>query len=267
MIPKVINYCWFGKKNIPPELLKNIESWKRFLPDYEIVRWDESNFDVHCNKYAEGAYRAKNYAYLSDYARFAILKQCGGIYFDTDVEIIKPFDDILAAGPYMGEEKAGRVASGLGMAMEPEMEFLREMVDLYNGLEFSIVDKDESSITVIHHVTNVLIKHGYDPHKRAIQKVCGINIYPQEYFCPQEYRSGKITITENTRTIHHYSESWMSPFERWMHQYVISLRRKNGQTRFVRFLEMLLQYRRRMSEKSFSSMVKTAFRKIFRLPD
>lgn len=265
MIPKVIHYCWFGGKAIPPEFMKNIDSWKKYLPDYEIVRWDESIFDVHCNRYADGAFRARNYAYLSDYARFAILKKCGGIYFDTDVEVIRPLDDILEAGPFLGEQSRGRVATGLGMAMEPEMEFLREMVELYDGLKFSIVDENENSVTVVQHVTNLLIGHGYDPEKRMIQRVCGINIYPREYFCPQEYRSGELTITENTRTIHHFSESWMSPFERRMHQHVIALRKKHGQTRYVRFLEMLIHYRRRMSEKTFSSMVKTVFKKIFRI--
>lgn len=266
MIPKVINYCWFGGKAIPPEFMKNIESWKKYLPDHQIVRWDESNFDVHCNRYADGAYRAKNYAYLSDYARFAILNQTGGIYFDTDVEVLRPLDDILAAGPFMGEEKQGEVAAGLGMAMEPGMDFLREMVELYDGLTYSIVDENEKSVTVVQRVTRLLNRHGYDPRKKTIQTVCGINIYPREYFCPQDYRTGEITITENTRTIHHYSASWMSPLERRMRQYVISVRKKRGQTRYVRFLEKVLHYRRRMAEKTFSGMVKTVFRKVFRIP-
>ena len=265
MIPKEIHYCWFGGKAIPPEFMKNIDSWKKYLPDYKIVRWDESNFDVHCNQYADGAFRARKYAFLSDYARFAILKKRGGIYFDTDVEVLRPLDDILEAGPFLGEECRGRVATGLGMAMEPEMEFLREMVELYEGMKFRTVDENESIVTVVRHVTNLLIGHGYDPEKRTIQRVCGINIYPREYFCPQEYHSGKITITENTRTIHHFSESWMSPAERLVHDWVIQLRRKQGQTRLVLFLEWILHYCRRFSEKSYKSIVKTIIRKVFRI--
>ena len=105
MIPKVINYCWFGGKAIPPEFMKNIESWKKYLPDHQIVRWDESNFDVHCNLYADGAYRTKNYAYLSDYARFAILNQRGGIYFDTDVEVLRPHRRRMAEKAFSGMVK------------------------------------------------------------------------------------------------------------------------------------------------------------------
>ncbi len=105
---------------------------------------------------------------------------------------------------------------------------MREIVELYNGLKFSIVDENENSITVVKRVTDLLVTHGYDPRKRTVQKVCGINIYPREYFCPMEYRSGKMTITDNTRTIHHFSESWMSPLERWMHRYVISLKKRMG---------------------------------------
>ena len=265
MIPKLIHYCWFGKKRIPPDLEKNIESWKKYLPDYKIIRWDESNFDVCCNKYVEAAYRAKKYAYVSDFARFSILDKNGGVYFDTDVEVIRPIDDILAAGPYMGEEYQGRVNAGLGMAMEPGMPFLREMIELYNKLEFRIVNESEKTVTVVDHVTNLLIKHGFEPQKKEIRKVCGINIYPKDFFCPQEYFSGKITMTDNTRTIHHFAESWKPSFERRLHQILIQMNRKYEKNCFISFLDSILYYYRRMIEKGFSSSIKTLFRKIFRI--
>lgn len=265
MIPKIINYCWFGGKTIPPKFMRNIESWKKYLPDYQIVRWDESNFDVHCNKFVEGAFRAKKYAFVSDYARFAILNRTGGIYFDTDVEVIRPLDDILAAGPFMGEEGKGLVATGLGMAMEPGMLFLREMEDLYNRMEFQITDENEQTVTVVGHVSRLLKKHGFDPTSGAIQNVCGINIYPKDYFCPQAYKTGIITITENTRTIHHYAESWLSPVERAIHNCIIYLRRKHGETGLVLFLEWIFHYCRRFEEKTYRSMLKTIVKKVFRV--
>lgn len=265
MIPKVIHYCWFGKKRIPPELEKNIESWKKFLPDYRIIRWDESNFDIHCNKYVTDAYRAKKYAFVSDFARFLILEKNGGVYFDTDVEVLRPMDDILAAGPYMGEERQGRVSAGVGMAMEPGMPFLREMIELYNKLEFSISDEAEKTVTIVDHVTRLLIKHGFDPKGKGIRSVCGINIYPTDYFCPQEFFSGIITITDNTRTIHHFAESWKPPLERHLHRLLITMNRKYERNCFISFLDSILYYYRRMIEKGFSSSIKTFFRKIFRI--
>ena len=101
MIPKVIHYCWFGRNPLPPLAIKCIESWKKFLPDYEIKGWNEDNFDVNIIPYTQEAYQAKKYAFVSDYARFWILYKYGGIYFDTDVEVIRPLDDIIARGPFM----------------------------------------------------------------------------------------------------------------------------------------------------------------------
>ena len=105
MIPKIIHYCWFGRNPLPPLALECIASWRKFLPDYEIKEWNEDNFDVNSIPYTAEAYRQKKYAYVSDYARFCILYQYGGIYFDTDVEVIKPLNDIIAKGNFMGFEQ------------------------------------------------------------------------------------------------------------------------------------------------------------------
>ena len=123
MIPKVIHYCWFGRNPLPDSALKCIESWKKYLPDYEIVQWNEDNFDVNSIPYVAEAYAARKYAFVSDYARFYVLYNQGGVYFDTDVEAVAPLDDILEKGPYMGMERAlsGEMAvnPGLGFAAEP----------------------------------------------------------------------------------------------------------------------------------------------------
>ena len=104
MIPKVIHYCWFGRNPLPKSALKCIDSWRKFFPDYEIKEWNEDNFDVNIIKYTQDAYNAKKYAFVSDYARIWILYNYGGVYFDTDVEVISPMTDIIEKGPFMGFE-------------------------------------------------------------------------------------------------------------------------------------------------------------------
>ena len=125
MIPKVIHYCWFGRNPLPSLAIKCIESWRKYLPDYEIKEWNEDNFDVNIIPYTQEAYQVGKYAFVSDYARFWILYKYGGLYFDTDVEVIKPMDDIIARGPFMGCEKdvsdtsVASVAPGLGLGVNP----------------------------------------------------------------------------------------------------------------------------------------------------
>lgn len=140
MIPKIIHYCWFGGKEVPQSTKKYIESWKKFLPGYEIKRWDESNFEVNAIKYTREAYAAKKYAFVSDYARFWILFNYGGLYFDTDVEVIKPLDDIISKGAYLGVESQNdttiTVAPGLGFGAEAGNKLLGRMIDLYQTFHF-----------------------------------------------------------------------------------------------------------------------------------
>lgn len=215
-IPKVIHYCWFGGNPLPPLAEKCIASWKKYLPDYEIKQWDESNFDVNMLPYTKEAYEAKKYAFVSDFARFWILYNHGGLYFDTDVEVIKPLDDIVAAGPFMGCENAYKsgatpnelgVAPGLGLGVNPGLGFYKEMLDMYSKLNFKRPDGSLNKATIVTYTTNLLCEHGLK-NTPDIQCVCGINIYPQDYFCPMDYDSGKLSITDNTRTIHHYAKSW-----------------------------------------------------------
>ena len=170
MIPKKIHYCWFGGKDIPEEYKRYIESWKKFLPDYEIIRWDESNYDVHCIPFSSEAYNVGKFAYVSDNARLKILYEQGGVYFDTDVEVIKPLDDILARGAFMGFEKnsqirAGElhnVAVGLGFAVEPHNPIIREILDFYETHHYIYPDGHMEQITIVKIVTDVLKRHGLE---------------------------------------------------------------------------------------------------------
>lgn len=230
MIPKIIHYCWFGGNPLPEDAVKCISSWRKYFPDYEIKEWNESNFDLNSCDYVKEAYQAKKWAFVSDYARFDILYKYGGLYFDTDVEVVKSFDDILAKGGFMGQEagassgvnptsniagslESGVVANpGLGIAVAPGLRLYREILDQYKSLHF-LKDGVIDTTTICTYTTNILKKYGYDEYKKDIQEVAGITIYPPEYFCPQNCNTGEMKITENTRSIHHYSASWYSVWE------------------------------------------------------
>lgn len=216
MIPKVIHYCWFGPAQLDPLSVKCIGSWKRFLPDHEIKRWSEENFDVNMIPYIQEAYQAKKYAFVSDYARFWILYNYGGIYFDTDVEVIAPLDDILARGAFMGCEGDGKnsVATGLGIAAPAKLPIMGDIVDMYSKLHFLDENGNQNMTTVVTYISNFLLKRGL-PDKDGIQFIEGIYVYPKDYFSPKSYVTLKTTLTENTRSIHHYASSWIGTRKKW----------------------------------------------------
>ena len=209
VIPKVIHYCWFGGNPLPELAKKCIASWKKYLPDYEIKEWNEQNFDVFQTTYSAEAYKLKKYAHVSDYARFWVLYHYGGIYFDTDVEVIRPLDDILLNQLYNGN-----MAAGLGMGVYPRHAFFGQMVDYYEHIHF-VKWNGKHTGNVTPHATSLL---DYD-HKQVLDggivNVNGLLIYPEEYFCPLDYHTKKLTITENTRTIHHYMGSCLIYGGKW----------------------------------------------------
>ena len=216
MIPKVIHYCWFGRNPLPPLAQKCIASWREFFPDYEIKEWNEDNFDVNSIPYTAQAYKHKKYAFVSDYARFKILYENGGIYFDTDVEVIKPMDDILAKGGYFGRENENYFACnpGLGFACAPQSHLLKEMLDIYANLQFEIASGELNKKTIVEHFSEHLLKKGLQSQTGIIEFE-RTYIYPPDYFCPKPSEFGKIQISENTRTIHHYAASWIGPKQRF----------------------------------------------------
>ena len=229
MIPKVIHYCWFGRNPLPPLAIKCIKSWKKYLPDYEIKEWNEDNFDVNIIPYTKEAYAAKKYAFVSDYARFWILYKYGGLYFDTDVEIIKPMDDIIARGPFMGcenevkdnEATALAVAPGLGLGVNPGLGLYKEMLDLYEMLHFVMPDGAFNFKTVVLYTSEVLYKHGLK-NVNTIQNCADVWVYPKEYFCPISYADGKKEFTVNTYAIHHYAGTWQASRVRNFLSYYLS---------------------------------------------
>ena len=213
-ISQIIHYCWFGGKPLPKSVRRCIASWREFFPDCEIREWNERNFDVNAVAYTREAYERGKYAFVSDYARFDILYRCGGIYFDTDVEVIGRFDDILARGAFMGIEKDGDavgVNPGLGLGAEPEMELYGAMLDHYAGLRFADDCGVQTEGTVVKHTTDVLKRFGFVCEDRE-QCVAGVRIYPNDWFNPLDDATGRLTITGNTRSIHHYSKTWVDNY-------------------------------------------------------
>ena len=212
MIPKIIHYCWFGGKPLPKIAEKCIASWKKYLPDSELKRWDESNFDVNAIPYTREAYAACKFAFVSDYARFWILYHYGGVYFDTDVEAINNMDDIISAGNFMGVEQQNderiTVAPGLGIGVIRENSLFGQMIEVYSRAHFLNDDGTPCLKNIVEITTEQLQKYGLR-NISEIQECCGFTIYPKDYFCPIDYDTRELKITENTRTIHHYAESWV----------------------------------------------------------
>lgn len=216
-ITKVIHYCWFGRNPLPESAQKCIASWRKYLPDYEIIEWNEDNYDVNSIPYTAQAYEAKKYAFVSDYARFKILYEYGGLYFDTDVEVIRPLGDIIASGPFMGFEidpdgkgYRGDVAPGLGLGAFPKMELYSDIMKAYKTFKFLNEDGSTNTKTVVKYITEILETKGLSSVK-GIQEIDGLTIYPKEYFNPLNDNTGVLKVTENTRSIHWYAKSWLKP--------------------------------------------------------
>lgn len=242
MIPHIIHYCWFGRKPLPKSALKCIDSWRCYFPNYEIKEWNEDNFDVNSIPYTREAYSVGKYAFVSDYARFKILYEYGGLYFDTDVEVIKNMDDLILQGAFMGIEKDTYtigVAPGLGLCAEPKMPIYKEIIDHYNGTPFLDEEGKQIPGTVVKHTTDLLVKKGLLLEDK-LQQVAEVWIYPNEYFNPLDDATGRLTITSKTRSIHWYSKSWVENYgpiriwvTRWAHR-IFGVNALSGLKRFIK---------------------------------
>lgn len=208
MIPKIIHYCWFGRNALPPIAVKCIESWKKILPDYIIKEWNEDNFDINVIPYTKEAYQAKKYAFVSDYARFKIIYEEGGIYLDIDVEVLKSLDNLLINNAFTGFEDDTKVAPGLILAAKKENALIKEILDKYKEKKFILPNGSFNYETVVIHMTNILIEKGLVLNGTQ-QTISELTIYPTDYFSPKSLGTGKLNITPNTYTIHHYAATWV----------------------------------------------------------
>lgn len=230
MIPKKINYCWFGKSEKSKLAVKCINSWRKYCPDYEIIEWNEDNFDVTMNGYTEMCYKEKKYAYLSDYARLLIVAEHGGLYFDTDVELVKSPNELLSNDAFFGFENEEYVATGLGFGSVPHgiaiESMLAEYVPLLNGTNGTIVCPRLN--------TKALVKLGLVQNGLE-QKVCDAVIYPPSIFNPYDSATGKLNKTNETISIHWYAATWMSKRQKFRGMMTKPLHRIFGVNAFKRF--------------------------------
>jgi len=209
MIPKIIHYCWFGKKEKPEKIKKCIKSWYQHLPDYQIIEWNEDNFNVFELKYTKDAYEAKKYAFVSDVARVKALYEMGGIYLDTDVMVYKSFNEILDKVCVLGFEMENYIATSF-MACEPRHSLMNEFYKLYLELPFYDKNGNILSGTNVTKLTNMLTEKGL--YRNNCYQVIddNIHIYPQEYFSPYNYAWEYSEKTNKTICEHLFYVSWMS---------------------------------------------------------
>ncbi len=210
MIPKVIHYCWFGGNPLPDSAVRCIASWRKFCPDYEIIEWNESNYDVNKIPYMQQAYARRKWSFVSDYARLDIVYRHGGIYLDTDVELLRSLDSLRNYEGFMGFEDGEHVASGLGFGAAPGNTIIREMMDMYEQLSFLHEDGSADLTPTPVFSTRVLLQHGL-VQNNARQQIAGVEIFPSEYFCPLNFKTGKKHLTPQSYSIHWYDASWYDP--------------------------------------------------------
>ncbi len=212
-IPRKIHYFWFGKNDIPDDYKKNIETWYKWCPDYEIVRWDENNCDLNECKYVKEAYERGRYGFVPDYFRLKVIYNQGGIYLDTDVKLLKPLDELLYLPAYAGFEDNEKVAFGVGFGAKPGVHILKEMYELYEKVSFVNEDGSLNTIASPTYQTEVLKKHGLKSNGK-MQIVDGMTILPMNYLTVQSNHTGRQYITKNSFSIHQYAASWFTDKDR-----------------------------------------------------
>ncbi len=208
IIPKVIHYCWFSKKTLPKSLAACIESWRKMCPDYEIKQWDESNYDVNKYLYTREAYANGRFGFVTDVARLDILYENGGVYFDTDVTLIKNIDDLLYQKAFIGVEKWGNINSGGGCGAIKHHQMIKNMLEYRKDVHFVNEDGSLNIETNGLYETGVFIEHGMRVDN-TLQTVNDVTVYPSSVFHPYDYMSCNTDLKIDTCGIHHFSGGWM----------------------------------------------------------
>lgn len=201
LIPKIIHYFWIGDSELPDEYRKNIESWRRFCPDYEIIEWNESNYNFRKYRYMREALESKQYMYVTDVARKDVLYEYGGIYFDTDVELLRPIDDLLCNEAFIGIDDGGQVNSGSGLGAVKHNKMIRDMLELYEDKVFANEDGSFNFFFNTFYETQLLIERGFKIGNQY-QRVCSMNCLPREVLNPEGIIGLHDNYTENSKANH-----------------------------------------------------------------
>lgn len=208
MIPKIIHYCWFGNKELPEVEQKCISTWKTILPDYEIRLWNENNADLYSCEYVRQAYEHKKYAFVSDYIRIKALHEFGGIYLDTDVEILKTLNNFLNQSAFLGFENRTCVGTAI-MACQKGATFVEEMLDYYHQHPFISNNGNQNLTTNVTIINEILERKGLIRENKE-QFIDGIHIYEREYFFPKKISEETFAVTGHTVAIHRMSATWLT---------------------------------------------------------
>lgn len=208
MIPKIIHYCWFGHGEMSPLMKKCIKSWKKYCPDYEIIEWNEDNYDIEKYAFTKQAYDCKKWAFVSDFVRLDVLEKYGGIYLDTDVKLRKSLDDLLNNHAFTGFESSLRALQTGIFGAEPGHKVIMLWLDYYRNREYLVDGKPDMNPNVMY-MTDIMLKKGLELNNRY-QVIDDMVIYPQTYFCPLKTDSVEKNITKDTYAIHYFTSTWRS---------------------------------------------------------
>lgn len=223
MIPKTIHYCWFGGNELPELESRCIASWSKVMPHWEIRRWDETNFDVRRCAFSQGAYEAGLWAFVSDYARFEILREYGGVFLDTDVELLRPLDGLLDREAFTGFSKNEFfVNPGLIVSSEAGGRVVTDVVRKYESMEFEPLHgriHPQSSPRVL---TSLLVDSYGLTRDGVRHELDGMTVFPAEWFDPIDPHTGKMVVSPETYSVHYYSGTWLGPAKK----YRMELRKK-----------------------------------------
>jgi len=212
MIPKVIHFIWFGRNPLPELVGHCLESWKKYCPDYEIIEWNEDNFDICSCEYVKEAYEAKKWAFVSDYARLKVLCEYGGIYMDTDVELVASLDTYLSEKAFSGFEGITSIQTGI-MGAEKNHPLFKQLLDYYTNKHFVQKDGTYDQTTNVTIITEIMLQYGIVLNNTK-QIICDMTFFPRDHFCPKDASTGITELTKNTVCIHHFDGSWHTPKEK-----------------------------------------------------
>lgn len=260
MIPKTIHYVWFGGGEFSELQLHCIDSWKKYLPEYELIRWDESNFDICMNRYCKEASEERKWAFVSDYVRLWALVNYGGIYMDTDVEILAPLDRFLEHEAFSGFESDTQIPTGL-MAAEANQPLFEELLADYDSRIFRNENGSLNLTTNVVYITETCNKYGFIANNQ-FQVVKGFALYPNDYFCPKSHQTGEIQITGNTYAIHHFDGSWLPDDQKGLSRAKQDIKRKhpNLPTGIVKILSWILYLWKTKNYKALTSRINIKFK-------
>ena len=239
MIPKIVHYCWFGRGKKSSLIKKCIDSWHKYLPDWEFMEWNEDNYDFSKSKYAYDAYSQRKWAFVADYARFDVLNQYGGVYFDTDVELLKPIPcEILEQEAFTGFQSNNRVAPGLVFGAEKGQPGLKKMLNVYQNWKFEIIEGVKPP-NILDAFNEAFLPDGLTLNGK-FQIVDGIAIYPNAFFCCYDFETLTMEIKPETVSVHYFAASWMPKKQKIKQMFIRSAVKILGPKRYKQMKRLLL---------------------------